>query len=156
MSDINDDALGLDDEGGDGGSAPKALRDQVKKLNKELAELREQNQKDREQLRARDLADALEKHGAPKRLGKYAARDITDVSDDAVLEWLKENGEDFGWTPDEGTGEDDETERQAERVSRATNDAPTQRPTSDQELLHLLRTADPKTLIEKGYIAPLQ
>lgn len=155
MSTTDNDDLGFedDDNADDKANAPKALRDQNKKLNKELEDLRKQNAEVQEKLRARDLAEALETHGAPKRLAKYAARDIEDVSEDAVLEWLKENGEDFGWEPaEEEDAEVEETKAQARRISRASSDAPSQRPTTNDQLLHELRTADAKTLREKDLI----
>ena len=157
MSDktIDDDNLDLGSGGDDDAKqTPKALRDHAKKLADENAELRKQFADLAEKQKARDLAELLESKGASKRLAKYASKEIEDVSEDAVNEWLKENGEDFGWTPDEGDGQVDETEQQARRVRRATEEAPAARPTTDAELLHLLRTGDHKTLIEKGLIAP--
>jgi hypothetical protein len=135
----------------DAQNGPKALRDQVKKLQKKLDAIEAESKKDKQRLRSIDLQELLDAAKAPKRLAKYAARDIEDVNEDNVLAWLKENGEDFGWSPDEGDDEVDEAEVDRERVSRATARAPQRRPDTSGELLNLLRTGDTKTLIEKGF-----
>jgi hypothetical protein len=151
MSDITDDDLEVEgDDSNESASAPKALRDQAKKLAKENAELRKQFDELNAKARVRDLADALETHGAPKKLAKYAARDLEDTSADAVLEWLKENGEDFGWEP-EGSS-DDSTEQQAGRISAATQAAPPTNAGTSSDLLHKLRSGDYKSLVEAGLV----
>lgn len=136
------------------GDGPKALRALVKKLEKQLEAEKQSNAKNGARLREIDLAEALDKHGASRRLAKYAARDIEDdINEDNVLTWLKENGEDFGWSADDADSTEDDVEVvDRRRISAATTRAPQGRPDSSAELLHALRTMDAKTLIEKGFI----
>ena len=103
---------------------PKQLRQALAKAKKELAAALEERDKLRASGRARDIADALEAHGAPKRLAKYV--DVQEASSDGVLAWLRENGEDFGWSPADEEPDEEEAhdQEQARRLSRASQQAP--------------------------------
>ncbi len=78
----------------------KQLRAALKKVNTENKTLKTQVAEVSKQTRAQSLKTALEKHEAKPALAKYFPTD-GEVSEDAVLAWLKEDGELFGWTPQE-------------------------------------------------------
>lgn len=120
--------------------AAKAERDQ---FAVELDELRKER-------RQRTVAESLEKHGASPRLAKFY--DKADASEDDVLGWLRENGEDFGWSDSDAADTDDaETMEEARRISRATASAP-QKAAARTLTRDLLATGDYKELRKQGLV----
>ena len=91
-------------------NVPKALRDHVKNLEKQLKDLTADLEKAKDQnaelARARNQAtlETLLKD-IPPRVTKWMKRDFdadkTEPSKEAVEKWLAENGEDFGYKPGE-------------------------------------------------------
>lgn len=153
MSDSEIDFEDEANETGEDANGPKALRDQVKKLNKQLQDLVKERDELKAVKRQGDLAGHLKKFDAPERLSKYAARDIEDVSEDSVLEWLKENGADFGWEQPTDEGSDEAAVQEAaRRISHSSSAAPQSKTVTADALLNELKTADSKTLREKGLI----
>lgn len=151
MSDQTDDFD--DDADGDkpDESGPKALRAQLKKLQAEKSALESENGKLKSDQRKHSVSQALEKHGARPSLAKFY--DKTESSDDDVLAWLKENGEDFGWSESgDESDEDDDTAKEAGRISEASSRAP-QRPNAPRVDPEFIRTAPREKLIEMGILA---
>lgn len=103
---------------------PKALRAALKKAQQERDDLLTEVNTFRQTQKTTTIADALELHGAPKKLARFVAVDVTDPSPDAVHEWLKTNGEDFGWTEEAVDPDEQETRDNAARISRAANTVP--------------------------------
>lgn len=146
MSDVTDDNL----EGGEGDSnAAKVLRAQNKKLADDLAAANASLADVQTKLRRTDLADALKTHGAPEKLAKFYTGD--DTSPEAVLEWLKEDGELFGWEDPTST-DDAETQQQAAAISKAAQTATPARVDKSGDLLHQLQTLPRAELIARGLI----
>lgn len=150
MSTIDTD-LDTHEDDGDSQNGPKPLRDKLKKIERELDDLRKENADLKVFKRSSDLEKLLDAAGAPRKLAKYAARDIEDVSADTVQEWLKENGEDFGWAA-QSTGELDDVATQQQRISRATDQAPPTQPGNSAALLHRLQTEDYSVLKAEGLV----
>lgn len=83
-----------------GGDLVKQLRAALKKATAENKTLKTQVAETAQVTRASSLKSALEAHGAKPALAKYFPADGT-VDETAVLAWLKEDGELFGWTAPE-------------------------------------------------------
>lgn len=120
MSNVADDIDDDDDNDGSTENLPKALRQQNKKLAAALQEATEKMAALEAKQRKVDVGEALKKHGAPDRIARYY--DGEDTSADAVLEWLKENGADFGWEL-ETDDEVDETLQNVSAISRTSSTA---------------------------------
>jgi hypothetical protein len=76
----------------------KAQADMVKQLQKELADAKAENAK-------RDMESVFTKLGVPDKVRKFYAGDPTE---DAITQWVKDNADVFGLTP-EGGGDVTET-----------------------------------------------
>lgn len=103
-------------------NGPADLRRALKAANKAKADLETEIAELRSARLKSTVADALQKHGAPTRLSKYY--DKSEASDDDVLAWLKENGEDFGWSADQQEDTDDaDTVDEAKRIGQVSQGA---------------------------------
>ncbi len=98
------DTLMSDVEDAGGSDLVKRLRTALKAQKTELTTLRTQVQEQTKVSRASSLKTALEASGAKPALAKYFPSD-GEVTDEAVLAWLKEDGELFGWTAPEAAEE---------------------------------------------------
>lgn len=148
MTDI-DDTNADDTEAGTGADAPKALRDQNSKLNKQLQETLAKLAEAEKVSAGIKIAEALEANGAEAKLKKYIP---TDVADEAgVLAWLKENGEDFGWEDPDTV--DTEAQDQQQVIQRATANAPTPPARgTGADTLHKLQTLSDAELVALNLI----
>lgn len=120
MSDVDeyDDDLDTDTD-----NAPKALRQQVKKLNAELAESRKLIEEFQTRQRQSVIADVLREKNANPKLAKFITRDLEgDVTEESVAKWLEDEGELFGYTPP--SPEDEGVAAQQAAISRASTAAP--------------------------------
>lgn len=125
-------------------NAPKALRAQVKKLNLKLAELETENGTLKKDQRTRTVAEELAKHGASQKLVKY-------VDNDDVLVWLKENGEDFGWSETTDEDEDEEVVEQARLIRRSSDNA-RQAPATRSVTREMLASTSYEELKKQGLV----
>ena len=118
---------GFEGQGNDN-NAIKALRNKAKADTAKVSSLEAQVEallaKDRE----RTVAEVLAKKGVNPKAARLVLKDITEVTDENVDTWLKDNGELFNITPkpadtqevDEGTSlETDELEKQDALTSQA-------------------------------------
>lgn len=121
MSDNDDDFDENEGEGGNDANGPKALRAELKKLKTKNAELETENNTFKATQKRSTVAEALKQHGASERLARFYDKD--EASSDDVLAWLKEYGEDFGWSED-AAASDDEDVVEARRISAASAAAP--------------------------------
>lgn len=77
-----------------------ALREQNKKLAKQLADAQKALADIQAKARTSDLKSLLKEAGAKESLARWAASDIEgDPTKENVLAWLQENGDTFGWKP---------------------------------------------------------
>lgn len=137
------------------GDGPKGLRDALAAAQAERDLLRKENETFKAERKTMTIEQALTKHGAPPRLKRLVASELDEPSDDAVLEWLKTNGADFGWQePVEETDDEKAARESAGRVSRAANNAPSN---VDQSVTaEYLRTAPREELIRRGFLGANQ
>lgn len=84
-----------DDDATDEG--PKALRDLVKKLQKDLEKVSTERDQFASKAKEADLSKVFTKLNVPPRIQRWM-KDV-DSTEEAVTKWLAENGEDFGYTP---------------------------------------------------------
>lgn len=107
----------FDDEGGN--NLVKDLRRQLKALQKERDELREQFTETQKQIKTRSVQEVLASKGANPKLAKFALAD--GVDDEAGAEkWLAENGELFGFRPASEPSVDDADVAAMQAVQNAT------------------------------------
>lgn len=83
-----------DDTNEDG---PKALRDLVKKLQRDLEKVTEERNTFASKAKEADLSKVFTKLSVPPRIQRWM-KDV-EPTEEAVGKWLAENGEDFGYTP---------------------------------------------------------
>lgn len=103
---MSDDIQHIDVDSDEWENTPRALRDQVKKLQKALNETRERSDGYRTQLTERALGDVLaeQKFKNPSKVQKDLIADgIDPLNGDAVREWITANADDYargeGTTP---------------------------------------------------------
>lgn len=95
------DALMSDDDATTGGSdLVKQLRAALKAAHKERDTLKTQVADQAKATRTTSLSDLLTAAGAKPALAKYFPAE-SDVSTETVTSWLKEEGELFGWQPNQ-------------------------------------------------------
>lgn len=84
----------------------KKLRKQIEQLQKQVSERDEQLQDIRLGARQATVESILEEYGLSPRIAKYIPDDI-EADEDAIAEWLYENGEDFGIVPVDASDSDE-------------------------------------------------
>lgn len=85
------------DDAHEGG--PKALRDLVKKLQKDLDKVTEERDGYAAKAKAADLSTIFTTKNVPPSIQRWIKKDGVEPTAEAVDQWLAENGEDFGWKP---------------------------------------------------------
>jgi hypothetical protein len=140
---------------------PNDLRNQNKKLKRDLAAAQAQLKTFNDRFRSEDATKLLEKNGANPKLAKMLLRELGDaeVNEAAVKKWLEEDGELFGWKPadvkpaDNGDkldpNVDAATAAEAARTAEATRRAPD---AQGGLTLEFLQNASDKELIARGLI----
>lgn len=113
---------------------PKALRDALDKEKARSKELAEKLAKVESGLAKRTIADVLSSKGANPKLARHVARDLEgdEITPEAVGKWLEEEGEIFGFKPQE---EDDGGASEAHDTQRAARAASGSAPTPDDDAL---------------------
>lgn len=82
-------------------NAPKDLRRALNKANKEKAELAQKVDDLMKQVRTQTLASILNEKKVPAKIQRWIKRDEVEATPEAVQKWLDENGEDFGYKPED-------------------------------------------------------
>lgn len=110
------------DEAGEQGSGdgPKALRNLVKQLQKQMRDQEEELKGYRKAARSTKVADLLPK-GFPKAAAKFY--DAEDVSQEAVDAWAKANAEAFNYTPEQADDGQQQVNREAAAAQAAMHQA---------------------------------
>ena len=88
-----------DDQFDDQQSGPKALRDELAKVKKALADAQAENAKLSANVKTVTLENILRDKHIPANIQRWLKRDEVEPSPEAVDKWLAENGEDFGYKP---------------------------------------------------------
>ena len=110
--------------------APKALRDHVKKLQKELGDLSSDRDKWRTQVQSQALGSVLADQGFknPDRVKRDLLADQIDPLDTAAVEtWLAANGDDYakGQAAQAATPVQDQNAQQLQAIQQVAGDATT-------------------------------
>ena len=105
--DEDEDDLDTDNIGGDGSDLLKKLRKAKRSDEKRIKELTEQLEGLSKSQRERSIKEVLENQGVNPKIAKFILKDIDDVSEESITNWLEENIEAFGYTFDEDGASDD-------------------------------------------------
>jgi hypothetical protein len=116
--DEEDDDLDTDIEttSNDGGDLLKKLRKAKRADEKRIKELTEQLEGLSKTQRERTVKEVLEKKGVNPKAVRFILKDIDDVSEESVNNWLEDNGDLFGFvSTDEEAPKVNDTDRAALR-----------------------------------------
>lgn len=104
----------------DEGREPKWYRDQIKAKDKELQQLQQELTRFRTDAKKSSAASILKKAGANPGIARFVLTDLEDVTEESVNEWLKDNGEFFGFK--QGEDADDSGEEKPEPKGMSPED----------------------------------
>jgi hypothetical protein len=99
----------------DGSDLVKKLRKAKRNDEKRIKELTEQLEGLTKSQRERTVKEVLEKKGVNPKAVRLILKDIDDVSEESVNNWLEDNGDLFGLTPTEDAPQASSTDRAALR-----------------------------------------
>ena len=99
----------------DGSDLLKKLRKAKRNDEKRIKELTEQLETLSKSQRERTVKEVLEKKGVNPKAVRLILKDIDDVSDESVNNWLEDNGDLFGLTQTQDAPQASETDRAALR-----------------------------------------
>jgi len=113
--DEDEDDLDTDNFSGDGSDLLKKLRKAKRADEKRIKELTEQLDGLSKVQRERTVKEVLEKKGVNPKAMRLILKDIDDVSEESVNNWLEDNGDLFGITVEQDAPKVSETDRAALR-----------------------------------------
>jgi TolA-binding protein len=113
--DEEDDDLDTNDFVGDGSDLLKKLRKAKRSDEKRIKELTEQLETLSKGQRERTVKEVLEKKGVNPKAVRLILKDLDDISEESVNNWLDDNGDLFGLTPAEEAPQADSVDRSALR-----------------------------------------
>ena len=93
----------------------KKLRKKIRADEKRIKELEEKLGSYTKIDKERTVREVLEKQGVNPKAARLALKDLEDVTEESVLNWLDENGDLFNYSPAEGTPAISEENRAAIR-----------------------------------------
>ena len=111
--DEEDDDLDTNEYAGDGGDLLKKLRKAKRADEKRIKELTEQLESLSKVQRERTVKEVLEQKGVNPKAARIILKDLEEVNEETVMNWLDDNGDLFGYTRDE-------QEQRISDVDRAT------------------------------------
>jgi hypothetical protein len=113
--DEDEDDLDTDNFSGDGSDLLKKLRKAKRADEKRIKELTEQLDGLSKVQRERTVKEVLEKKGVNPKAMRLILKDIDDVSEESVNNWLEDNGDLFGITVEQDAPRVSEIDRAALR-----------------------------------------
>ena len=113
--DEEDEDLDTTDYVGDGGDLLKKLRKAKRSDEKRIKELTEQLETLSKGQRERTVKEVLEKKGVNPKAVRLILKDLDDISEESVNNWLDDNGDLFGLTSAEEAPQADTVDRAALR-----------------------------------------
>jgi hypothetical protein len=113
--DEDEDDLDTDNFSGDGSDLLKKLRKAKRADEKRIKELTEQLDGLSKVQRERTVKEVLEKKGVNPKAMRLILKDIDDVSEESVNNWLEDNGDLFGLTVEQEAPRVSEIDRAALR-----------------------------------------
>ena len=85
----------------------KKLRKKIRADEKRIKDLEEQLNGFAKVEKERSVKEVLEKQGVNPKAARLILKDLDEVTPESVANWLEENGDLFGYSPAEGTPEND-------------------------------------------------
>ena len=137
--------------GGDGSDLLKKLRKAKRADEKRIKELTEQLEGFTKKQREETVRNVLAKKGVNEKAARLILKDLDEVNEEAVTNWLDDNGDLFGYTPEvPEKNQDLATLRQQDIVTQGAitpdkaQDLETRlnNATSEDEILSLLRSQE--------------
>lgn len=113
--DEDEDDLDTNDFSGDGSDLLKKLRKAKRADEKRIKELTEQLDGLSKVQRERTVKEVLEKKGVNPKAMRLILKDIEDVSEESVNNWLEDNGDLFGLTAEQDAPKVSDMDRAALR-----------------------------------------
>jgi hypothetical protein len=92
---------------GDGSDLLKKLRKAKRSDEKRIKELTEQLEGYSKKQREAIVKEVLEKQGVNPKAARLALKDIDDVTEESVNNWLEDNGDLFGYVAKDAPGNED-------------------------------------------------
>jgi len=109
---------------GDGSDLLKKLRKAKRSDEKRIKELTEQLEGYSKKQREAIVKEVLEKQGVNPKAARLALKDIEDVTEESVNNWLDDNGDLFGYVPKDAPGNEDLAALRRQDSSVAGGNAP--------------------------------
>ena len=109
---------------GDGSDLLKKLRKAKRADEKRIKELTEQLEGYSKKQREAIVKDVLEKQGVNPKAARLALKDIEDITEESVNNWLDDNGDLFGYTAKDAPDNEDRQALRRQDSSVAGANAP--------------------------------
>ena len=101
----------------------KKLRKKIKADEKRMKELEEKLDGYVKKERESSVKELLEKQGVNPKAARLILKDLDEVNEESVTNWLEDNGDLFGYSPAEGTPEVDSNRAEIQKQNAVTQGA---------------------------------
>jgi hypothetical protein len=112
----------------------KKLRKKIKADEKRMKELEEKLDGYVKKERESSVKELLEKQGVNPKAARLILKDLDDVTEESVTNWLEDNGDLFGYSPAEGAPADDSNRAELRKQNAVTQGATTPDRAEDLEM----------------------
>ena len=112
----------------------KKLRKKIRADEKRIKDLEEQLNGFTKVEKERSVKEVLEKQGVNPKAARLILKDLDEVNEETVQNWLEENGDLFGYNPAEGTPEVDGNRAELRKQNAVTQGAITPDRGEDMEM----------------------
>ena len=112
----------------------KKLRKKIKADEKRMKELEEKLDTYVKKERESSVKELLEKQGVNPKAARLILKDLEEVNEETVQNWLDDNGDLFGYSPAEGTPEVDSNRAEIQKQNAVTQGAITPDRSEDLEM----------------------
>jgi hypothetical protein len=112
----------------------KKLRKKIRADEKRIKDLEEQLNGFTKVEKERSVKEVLEKQGVNPKAARLILKDLDEVNEETVQNWLEENGDLFGYNPVEGTPEVDGNRAELRKQNAVTQGAITPDRGEDMEM----------------------
>lgn len=132
-----DDDLDFDNQGGDETERKNPLRKVNNALEKRVKELTEKLEKFERQEKESVVAKVLESKGVTSKAARLILKDLDEVNEQSVSNWLDDNGDMFGYKPEVEEPVKNQNVREFSRQDGITQSATT--PDASDDLIDMLQ-----------------
>lgn len=101
----------------------KKLRKKIKADEKRMKELEEKLDTYVKKERESSVKELLEKQGVNPKAARLILKDLEEVNEETVTNWLEDNGDLFGYSPAQGTPEVDSNRAEIQKQNAVTQGA---------------------------------